>query len=154
MQSKTNVRSIQSKPPWIMAHLVDPLTIFLVGKLGMDDHNGTRILEVKGRVSGKWRSTPVRLLELNGKRYVVAMYGETGWVKNLRSRGSGRLRLGRQVTEFRAVELANTEKLEAFRAYLKRWWALVNQITTVTSPDVPDEALKKDALMHPVFRLD
>lgn len=154
MSSTTNVRSVHPKPPWIMLHLVDPLTNFLVGKLGMDDHNGTRVLEVKGRVSGVWRSTPVRLLELDGKRYLVAMYGETGWVRNLRNQGSGRLRLGSNIKEFRAMELTGKEKLEAFRAYLKRWWSLIAQITTVTSPDVPDEELAKDASMHPVFRLD
>ena len=49
-----------------MRHLFDPLTLFLVGRLGMDDHNGTRVLEVKGRKSGLWRATPVRLLELDG----------------------------------------------------------------------------------------
>jgi deazaflavin-dependent oxidoreductase (nitroreductase family) len=137
-----------------MAHVVDPLTLLLVGKLGLDDHNGTRVVEVKGRVSGKWRSTPVRLLDMDGKRYLVAMYGETNWVRNLRSRGSGRLRLGGTVTEFRAVELAGKEKLDAFRGYLKRWWSLVAPITTLTSPDVPDEVLTPEAAAHPVFRLD
>jgi deazaflavin-dependent oxidoreductase (nitroreductase family) len=142
------------QPPWFMIHLVDPLTIFAVRRLGLDDHNGTRVLEVKGRRSGVWRATPLRLLELEGKKYLVAMYGETGWVKNLREQGGGRIRLGSQVMDFHSVELADAEKLPILRAYMKRFWSLVAGMTTVTSPDAPDEEIARAAPMHPVFRLE
>ncbi len=71
------------RPPWFMLRVGDPLILFLVGRLGLDDHAGTRVLEVKGRTSGVWRATPVKLLDLEGHKYLVALYGETGWVKNL-----------------------------------------------------------------------
>jgi len=142
------------RPPWIMLHVVDPLTVLAVGRLGLDDHNGTRVLEVKGRTSGVWRATPVKMLELDGRRYLVAMYGKTQWVKNLRAQGSGRMRLGRQVTDFRATELEGEEKVPVLRAYMKRWWSLVAQMTTVTSPDAPDEAIRRAAGLHPVFWLE
>jgi deazaflavin-dependent oxidoreductase (nitroreductase family) len=99
------------RPPWIMQHVFDPLTLFVVGRLGLDDHNGTRVLEVKGRTSGEWRANPVKLIEVDGRRYLVAMYGETQWVKNLRAQGCGRLRLGAASTDFRAVELDREDKL-------------------------------------------
>jgi deazaflavin-dependent oxidoreductase (nitroreductase family) len=153
-KSTNNPVSGYRQPPWIMRHVFDPLTLWLVGRLGMDDHNGTRVLEVKGRRSGAWRATPVKLLELDGQRYLVAMYGETSWIKNLRVQGCGMLRLGSHVTEFRAVELPDKEKLTALRAYFKRYWSLVAQMTTVTSPDAPDEELAKAASRHPVFRLE
>jgi len=155
-KGKERMRAIDSayrRPPWIMAHVVDPLTILLVGRLGMDDHNGTRVLEVKGRRSGAWRSTPVKLLELNGLRYLVAMYGNTNWVKNLRASGSGRLRLGDTIIDFRAVELADSEKLPILQAYLKRWWSLVARMTTISSPDAPSAEIAKEAPLFPVFRL-
>ena len=142
------------QPPWIMRHLFDPLTLFLVGSLGLDDHNGTRVIEVKGRSSGVWRSTPVRLLDLDGRRYVIAMYGESNWAKNLRAQGGGRIRMGNHVTDFRAIELIDEDKLPVLRAYLKRWWSLVAKMTIVTSPDAPDEEIAKAASMHPVFRLE
>lgn len=142
------------QPPWIMRHIFDPLTLLLVGKLGMDDHNGTRMLEVRGRKSGLWRATPVRLLELDGQRYLVAMYGETSWVKNLRSLGGGRFRMGSHVEEFRAVELEEEEKLKVLRAYLKRYWSLVAQMTTIASPDASDEEFAKVAVRYPVFKLE
>jgi deazaflavin-dependent oxidoreductase (nitroreductase family) len=145
---------VSRRPSWIMRRVVDPLTLFLVGRLGLDDHNGTRVLEVRGRASGRWRSTPVRVLELDGRRYLVALYGATSWVKNLRTQGGGRLRLGRQFTSFRAVELDDAAKLPVVRAYLKRWWSLVARLTSITSPDAPDEEISRVASLYPVFRLE
>ncbi|HVA53712.1 MAG TPA: nitroreductase/quinone reductase family protein, partial [Acidimicrobiales bacterium] len=66
---------------------------------------GSRVLRVKGRTSGRWRSTPVNLLTLDGNRYLVAPRGETQWVRNLRATEAGELVLGRRVEVFRAVEL-------------------------------------------------
>lgn len=140
-------------PPWIMRHVFDPLTVFLVGRLGMKDPNGTHVLEVQGRTSGIWRATPVRLLEKDGQRFVVAMYGETNWARNLRARGRGRLRVGRDLMEFRAVELSGDEKLAVFRAYLRRWWPLVKDMAGLGSPEAPDEQVRAAVESHPVFRL-
>ncbi len=119
----------------------------------MDDHNGTRVLEVQGRSSGAWRATPVRVLEIEGKRFVVGMYGETNWVRNLRKRGCGRLRLGGQVLEVQATELSGEERLAAFSAYLRRWWSLVRDLAGVESADAPAEELGRAAAAHPAFRL-
>jgi hypothetical protein len=38
---------------------------------------GSRVLAVKGRTSGQWRTTPVNLLTYDGRRYLVAPRGET-----------------------------------------------------------------------------
>ncbi len=154
MTPTTNGTASQVRPPWVMRHIFDPLTVWLVGTLGMDDRNGTRVLRVQGRASGRWHATPVRLLELDGRRYVVAMYGETNWARNLRARGCGQLQMGHQVIEFRAVPVTGPEQLQALRAYFKRYWPLVAQLTTITSPDAPDDELARVAPLHPVFRLD
>lgn len=138
---------------WIIRDLVNPLTRLLVGKMGMDDHNGTRILEVKGRKSGIWHATPVRLLELNGRRYLVALQGETQWVRNLRVQGAGRIKLGEHVTDFAAVELADSDKLPVLRVYLERWWSQSASLTRVTSSSAPDEEILRAAPTHPVFLL-
>jgi hypothetical protein len=58
---------------------------FFVG-LGLGfSHN--YLLEVRGRKTGKLHSTPVDLLELNGKSYLVAPRGRTQWVRNAESAG-------------------------------------------------------------------
>jgi deazaflavin-dependent oxidoreductase (nitroreductase family) len=138
---------------WAIVHLVNPLTRLLVGKLGLDN-DGVRILEVKGRNSGVMRATPVRLLELDGRSYLVALQGETQWVRNLRARGGGRLRLGHQIKEFRAAELADSEKLPVLQAYLRHWWSQSASLTMVSSPEAPDEEIMMAAPTHPVFRID
>jgi hypothetical protein len=43
------------------------------------------LLVVKGRKSGIPRSTPVTLVEHEGARWLVAPYGQVGWVKNARA---------------------------------------------------------------------
>ena len=43
------------------------------------------LLEVRGRKSGRTYSTPIDLLELNGKRFLVAPRGRTQWVRNAES---------------------------------------------------------------------
>jgi hypothetical protein len=50
---------------------------------------GSRILRVRGRTTGQWRSTPVNLLTHQGARYLVAPRGNTQWVRNLRATGRG-----------------------------------------------------------------
>src|SRR5207247_9855451 len=82
---------------------------------------GSRVLEVRGRRSGEWRRTPVNLLTFEGDRYLVAPRGETQWVRNLRVSGEGRLVKGSRAEPFTAVELADEEKPQLLRAYLKRW---------------------------------
>ena len=41
---------------------------------------GSRVLAVKGRSSGAWRTTPVNLLTHEGRRYLVSARGEGHWV--------------------------------------------------------------------------
>src|SRR5579875_1749223 len=64
---------------------------------------GSRVLSVRGRKTGEWRSTPVNLLTLDGQRYLVAPRGHTQWVRNLRVAGAGELRVGRRVERFTAT---------------------------------------------------
>lgn len=112
---------------------------------------GSRVLEVQGRQSGEWRSTPVNLLELEGTTYLVAPRGVTQWVRNLRVAGGGRLRLGRRMWEFRGRELAPEESVEVLRSYLRRWKWEVGQFFDGVGPDASDQELREIAPRHPVF---
>ena len=100
---------------------------------------GSRVLAVKGRTSGEWRTTPVNLLTHDGRRYLVAPRGETQWVRNLRAAGTGELRLGRRAEIFRGHELTDDEKVPVLRAYLKRWKAEVGIFFEGTGPDSSDD---------------
>lgn len=114
---------------------------------------GSRILWVRGRTSGEWRSNPVNLLSYNGDQYLIAPRGVTQWVRNLRAAGNGELRVGGKVEAFEATELDNTEKIEVLRAYLKRWKLEVGIFFDGVSSTSPSADLVRIAPNHPVFRL-
>ncbi len=114
---------------------------------------GSRVLYVRGRSSGEWRSTPVNLLTHEGERYLVAPRGETQWVRNLRVAGEGTLRLGRRVEPFTPVELADEDKPAVLRAYLKRWKFEVGAFFDGVDDNAPAEELRRIAPGYPVFRL-
>src|SRR5215813_14965762 len=64
------------------------------------------LLTMRGRRSGKLRTVPLGLLELDGRRFVQGSYGETGWVANVRAHGEATLTYpgGRRIP-VQAVEL-------------------------------------------------
>jgi deazaflavin-dependent oxidoreductase (nitroreductase family) len=115
---------------------------------------GSRELRVRGRTTGEWRTTPVNLLTYEGTRYLVAPRGETQWVRNLRVAGTGELRVGRRVEDFRATEIDDAHKPEILRAYLKRWKMEVGVFFDGVGPDASDEQLRTIAPRHPVFRIE
>jgi deazaflavin-dependent oxidoreductase (nitroreductase family) len=114
---------------------------------------GSRVLAVKGRTSGQWRTTPVNLLTHEGRRYLVAPRGETQWVRNLRVVGTGELRVGNRAEAFRGRELTDDEKVPVLRAYLKRWKAEVGIFFEGTGPDSSEEELRAIAPKHPAFEV-
>ncbi len=114
---------------------------------------GSRLLAVRGRSSGQWRTTPVNPIVYAGHRYLVAPRGQTQWVRNLRAAGAGELRLGRRAEPFTATELADADKVPVLRAYLRRWKFEVGAFFQGVGPDAPDEDLAGIAPGYPVFRL-
>ncbi|MCB1006313.1 MAG: nitroreductase family deazaflavin-dependent oxidoreductase [Acidimicrobiales bacterium] len=114
---------------------------------------GARELLVVGRSSGVVRSNVVNVLELDGRRYLVAPRGVTQWVRNLRAAGCGRLRLGRRTEGFDAVELGDDEKLPVLREYLRRWGWEVGQFFEGVDKDATDAELAVIAPGFPVFAL-
>ena len=114
---------------------------------------GSRILAVRGRKSGEWRTTPVNPLTLDGERYLVAPRGHTQWVRNMRAAGGGELRLGRKVEPFRAVELDDAAKPAILRLYLKKWAWEVGRFFDGVDANSSDEKLLEIAPGFPVFRI-
>ena len=114
---------------------------------------GSRVLAVRGRKSGEWRTTPVNLLTFQGERYLVAPRGETQWVRNIRVSGGGELRLGRRAEPFTVTELADADKPAVLRAYLTRWKMEVGVFFQGVGPDAPQERLAEIAPGYPVFRI-
>ena len=124
-----------------------------VGRLGMSIDN-TRILEVAGRRTGTIRATPVRLLEVNGTRYLVGLCIGSEWPANLRAARIAKLRKGRSVVQAEAVELPAGERPTILRAYLMA----ATRPKTLSllgggSRNPTDTHLAAIAADHPVFRI-
>ena len=140
------------KPGWFTNHVFNP-TVRALTRMGVSVW-GSRILRVRGRSSGEWRSQPVNLLTFEGKRYLVAPRGLTQWVRNIRVSGEGELLLGSKVERFRAVEIPDAEKLPILRAYLKIWKAEVGVFFQGVDANSSEENLRRIAPDHPVFRVE
>jgi deazaflavin-dependent oxidoreductase (nitroreductase family) len=113
---------------------------------------GSRVLAVRGRKSGEWRTTPVNPLTLDGQRYLISPRGNTQWVRNMRVAGGGELRVGRRVEKFTATELPVQERPAVLRAYLKKW-VRVGMFFQGVGPDSPEDKVLAIAPDHPVFRI-
>src|SRR3954454_21475652 len=98
-----NTRYLQ--PGWFTRNVFNSSVRGLT-KLGISVA-GSRVLRVRGRKSGEWRTTPVNLLTIDGQRYLVSPRGQTQWVRNIRVTDTGELRVGRRTETFRAEELAD-----------------------------------------------
>jgi deazaflavin-dependent oxidoreductase (nitroreductase family) len=124
------------KPPALTRHVVNPIVMrFHPG--------GVATLTVVGRRSGVSRKVPVIPVEIDGVRYLVAPYGESQWVRNLRASGGGELtnRGQRQIVQAREVPVDQRGPIiTAYRRLVSR---TVRSCFT-TLPDAKD---------HPVFRL-
>lgn len=114
---------------------------------------GSRVLYLRGRNSGEWRTNPVNLLRFDGERYLVAPRGHTQWVRNLRASGEGRLRLGRRFEDFTAVELSDDEKLPVLRRYLEKWGWEVGAFFENLNAKSSDDEIRAVAADFPAFRV-
>jgi len=114
----------------------------------------SRVLAVRGRSSGQWRTTPVNPLRVAGERYLVAPRGQTQWVRNLRAAGAGELRKGRRAEAFTATEVADADKVPILRAYLKAWAWEVGRFFEGVDASSPDERLAEIAPGFPVFLIE
>ena len=137
---------------WAERHLVNRAVLVGV-RLGREI-DGVRELEVRGRRTGEPRRTPVKVLEVDGERYLVSLSGSSGWVCNVRAREAARLRFGRRVEDVVVTELADAEKRPVVRAYLlsasrpetrrRLEWA---------GDDVQEAEARRGAARTPVFRV-
>jgi deazaflavin-dependent oxidoreductase (nitroreductase family) len=140
------------EPGWLTRNVFNRL-IRRMARMGVSVW-GSRELRVRGRKSGEWRTTPVNLLTHDGTRYLVAARGTTQWVRNIRVSETGELRLGRSVETFQAFEIADDDKTEILRAYLRRWKMEVGVFFEGVGPDSSEAELRAIADRHPVFRVD
>ena len=76
------------------------------------------LLTTRGRSSGEPRSTPVAIIEVAGRRWIWAPWGDVHWVRNLRAAGRATLTVRRHAEEVRATELDAEDRAAFFRDVL------------------------------------
>ncbi len=139
------------QPSWFTRRVFNPF-VALLTRLGISVY-GSRVLAVRGRTSGEWRTIPINLLVHDDVRYLVAPRGATQWVRNIRVSGEGELRVGRRSEPIHVVEVADDEKPAMLRAYLRRWKFEVGLFFKGVGPDASDQELRRIAPDYPVFRI-
>jgi deazaflavin-dependent oxidoreductase (nitroreductase family) len=110
------------------------------------------LLQVRGRKSGKLYSTPIDLLELKGKRFLVAPRGRTQWVRNAEAAGEVALKKGSKRLRFRLRPLSDAEKPEILKAYLDTFKREVQTYFPVAAGS-PAEAFGPLLENYPAFEL-
>jgi deazaflavin-dependent oxidoreductase (nitroreductase family) len=111
----------------------------------------TSLLTVRGRKSGQPHTVPVRLIEQDGQRWLVAPYGVVQWVRNLREAGTATLTRGRHSETISVAELPAQQAAPVLKQYLLNV-ATVQPYFDATR-DSPLEAFEREAPRHPVFRI-
>jgi len=110
------------------------------------------LLQVRGRTTGRLYSTPVNVLELNGKRWLVAGRGRTQWVRNAEVAGEVLLRKGWRTHRCRVRLVQDSEKPEILSAYLDRFKLTVQRYFPLPAGSAP-EAFGELVGRYPVFEL-
>jgi deazaflavin-dependent oxidoreductase (nitroreductase family) len=100
------------KPPGFTRHVVNPV----VSKLRT---GGVEQLTVTGRRTGQPRQVPVIPVQVGPRRYLVAPFGESDWVQNLRAAGEGELHGHGGPERFVAREVPVDQRAQIIADYRK-----------------------------------
>ena len=126
------------------------------------------LLTVRGRRSGRPRTTPVAMLELDDARYLQASFGDAAWVRNLRAAGEARVSRGQWSETCTATELPPETAGPLMRSALAPFHRsrLIGALLgpTIRPPvavlyryrlriDETPEAYLSEARRHPLFEL-
>jgi deazaflavin-dependent oxidoreductase (nitroreductase family) len=117
------------------------------------------LITIRGRKSGEPRTTPVALIEIEGRRWVSSPYGEVNWVRNLRASGEATITIGRKRVPVRSTELSKEERVAFFRdrmgPYVRRIPLGLGRFmmgTVLGAGEILDDPVGA-AERHPVFEL-
>lgn len=109
-------RTAVPAPRWVTFFNPIAKTLLTVGvPLGYN-----ALLTIRGRRSGEPRTTPIAIIDTDGRRWVWAPFGEVHWVQNLRAAGRATITVRGRSEEVRARELDESERLAFFGDVLRR----------------------------------
>jgi deazaflavin-dependent oxidoreductase (nitroreductase family) len=114
------------------------------------------LITVRGRRSGEPRTTPVAVVEIDGRRWVIGTFGDVNWVRNLRAAGEATISAGSRKDAVKARELTLEARTEFFRdvltPYVQRLRIGTVLLAALGARDIVDDP-EAAALKRPVFEL-
>jgi deazaflavin-dependent oxidoreductase (nitroreductase family) len=110
------------------------------------------LVEVRGRTTGRVYSAPINVVDVGGRRFIVAPRGRTQWVRNAEAAGDVVLARGRARRRFRIRPVSGDEKLEILKTYLDRYTFAVQRYFPVPAGSEA-RAFRDEADRYPVFEL-
>jgi deazaflavin-dependent oxidoreductase (nitroreductase family) len=148
------------RPTRLRVHLWDPLARFMIRRgvaPGGDSHDGSgmRVLEVRGRKTGRLYQRPVYVAAIGGHRYIVSLWGESQWARNLRASAGAKLRLGSRIEPVEAHELEEGEEKTAIMLDICRQYPFFARGYFKVDPkQVTLEQARELAARYPVFKIE
>ena len=141
--------------PWWVT-IFTPIARSVLGTRVPLGFNG--LITTPGRKTGVPRTTPVAIINVSGRRWVWAPWGEVNWVRNLRAAGGATITFRGRKEEVRATELDPTQRVAFFRDTLGPIARTIPfgrafiRIVDGTDLDKPEEAAEGRRVfeLHPV----
>ncbi|MCU1369046.1 MAG: hypothetical protein JWO77_240 [Ilumatobacteraceae bacterium] len=140
-----------STPPVFRMRWVDRVGDTLFRGLARLGVGPASVLTTTGRRTGIARRTPVIPVRQGDRRWLVAPYGDVGWVLNARAAGQVELRHGHDVSTARIREVTAVEAGPVLKQYVA--------VASATRPyfraekTAPISEFIAEAHLHPVFEL-
>ena len=110
------------------------------------------LITIRGRKSGEPRTAGVAIIEVEGRRWIWAPWGEVNWVRNLRAAGQATLTRGGHCEPISAIELTPAEAAPVLKWALASVPSFIRSYFDVTA-DSSLEAIEQEAPRHPIFRV-
>ena len=146
------------RPSRLRVHFWDPLARFMIRRglaPGGDSQDGMRILEVRGRRTGRWYRRPVVVEAVDGHRYIVSLWGESQWAHNLRAGAEAQLRIGSRIEPIEGHELeGGEEKAGVVLGICRQYPSVARTYFKLDPKRVTLEQARELATRYPVFRIE
>jgi deazaflavin-dependent oxidoreductase (nitroreductase family) len=111
-----NVQAARAATAPRRVRMLTPLARFLLTARLPLGFNG--LITIRGRKSGLPRTTPVAIIQVSGRRWVWAPWGDVHWVRNLRAAREATIKFRGRRNYVRATELDPEQRVGFFRDVL------------------------------------
>jgi deazaflavin-dependent oxidoreductase (nitroreductase family) len=136
--------------PTIIERIFNRIFGWIVGTgIGFRD---SYVLEVAGRKSGKVYATPVYIMLIDNRTFLVCPRGRAQWVINAEASGKVWLKKGDERIQYAIRAVSDADKPELLRDYLDRFKLTVQRYFPVP-PGSSVSAFVPIADRYPVFQL-